>query len=99
MALRLPPEEIPPPKAEVRQYGDPADPDMWAARCDRLESFLLDASNPRRNMQRGAHGFDVEAAKALTAVLRQAYADGALTAEDFAVPADAGAVVYESAVR
>ena len=83
--MPAPTEEIPTPVAETRQYGDPAEVargDGWAASTDRLESWLLDATHPRQNTRRGAHGFQVEEAKRLAAVLRQAWADGTLTVAD-----------------
>lgn len=82
-------EPVPEPKADRRQYGDPDGDDLWSAATDPLESFLLDITNPERNMQRGCHGFDVDAAKAVAAKLRRGFADGVISVADLAVPAAA----------
>ena len=70
-----------PATADERAYGEPAD-DMWSGTTDRLESFVLDITHPNQNTHRGAHGFQVDEAKAVTARLRAAIADGTLTADD-----------------
>jgi len=71
-----------PPLATVRTYGD-------FGATDKLESFLLDATHPRQDMQQGAHGFQVNEARTLARWLRTAIADGSLTAEDLGLPAPA----------
>ena len=74
-----------PAKADDRTYGDPAD--GWSASTDRLESFILDISNPRIDTHRGVPGFVVDEAKVLTERLRAGFASGELTAADLAPPA------------
>lgn len=66
--------------AEDRTYGDGGDGPSWTT--DRLESFVLDATNPRQDTRRGCPGFQIEEAKKVAAALRAAFADGTLTVAD-----------------
>jgi len=70
-----------PPEANERAYGETT--------LDRLESFLLDATNPRQDVATRAHGFQIDQAKTLARWLRTATADGSLTAADFGLTAPA----------
>lgn len=72
-----------PAVANERRYGDPDD-DL--GHTDRLESYILDITNPRSDTQRGAPGFVIKEAKAVTARLRKAIASGELTASDLGLP-------------
>jgi hypothetical protein len=76
-----------PAEANVRHYGDPDEDFGFHGTTDRLESYMLDITNPQSDTRRGAPGFVIEEAKAVTARLRAAIADGTLTAEDFGLPA------------
>lgn len=73
-----------PPVANERSYGDPDEEFGWSGRTDRLESFILDITNPHQDTRRGAPGFVIEEAKAVTARLRDGFASGELTAADLA---------------
>lgn len=70
-----------PAEARDRTYGQP-DGDGWSGTCDSLEGFVLDITNPRQRTHEGAHGFQVEEAKRVTAWLREGFADGRLTIGD-----------------
>lgn len=75
-----------PPVARERRYEE-------FGELDRLEGFLLDATNPRQDTNRGAHGFQIEEARDLAELVRTAVADGTLTVDDFAVPVTEGSPV------